>query len=115
MADKEESHDGSPQRIDKWLFFSRMVKSRAVAQSLIASGGVTINGELVEHSSEMVRSGDKIGIALERRDLLLVVRGPGIRRGPFEEACRLYQDISETLGEKRRLTPFERAQRRPKP
>ena len=112
---EEEPHDGSPQRIDKWLFFTRTVKSRSIAQALVAAGCVTINGDVIKHSSRVVRLGDKIGIALERRDLLLVVRAHGVRRGPFEEARELYDDLSETLGQQKPLTPFERAQRRLKP
>ncbi|CAD7047605.1 RNA-binding S4 domain-containing protein [Pseudorhizobium endolithicum] len=110
-----ELPDGSPQRIDKWLFFTRMVKSRSIAQSLVAAGSVTVNGAVARQSSLTVRPGDKVGIALERRDVLLVVRAGGSRRGPFEEARLLYSDISESLGEQKVLTPFERAQRRPKP
>jgi Ribosome-associated heat shock protein implicated in the recycling of the 50S subunit (S4 paralog) len=113
--DEVELPDGSPQRIDKWLFFTRMAKSRSIAQSLVAAGSVTVNGAVVRQSSLTVRPGDKVGIALERRDLLLVVRAGGARRGPFEEARLLYSDISESLGEQKVLTPFERAQRRPKP
>lgn len=114
MPDQMEPPDDSPQRIDKWLFFARMAKSRSLAQALVASGAVAVNGEVVEHASHMIRRGDKISLALERHDLSLVVRAPGSRRGPFEEARMLYLDTSDALGEQPRLTPFERAQRRPK-
>ena len=113
--DEDGPGQGSHQRIDKWLFFARMVKSRSLAQSLIAAGAVTLNGEPVIQSSCQVRPGDKVKLALERRDVLLLVRDGGSRRGPFEEAQLLYSDMSAELGEQPKLTPFERAQRRLKP
>lgn len=113
--DEEGPREGSRQRIDKWLFFTRMVKSRSLAQSLIAAGAVTLNGETVVQPGCLVRPGDRVGLALERRDVLLLVRDGGDRRGPFAEARLLYSDISETLGPQKPLTPFERAQRRPRP
>ncbi|OHV82207.1 RNA-binding S4 domain-containing protein [Rhizobium sp. LCM 4573] len=111
MSEKEPQQD-SRQRIDKWLFFARMVKSRSLAQSLISAGAVTINGEICDQPSRMVKPGDRIEMLLDRRDLVLVVRAPGARRGPFEEAKLLYDDVTPPDRQKP-LTPFERAQRGP--
>lgn len=106
-----EPQNGSRQRIDKWLFFARVVKSRSLAQSLIAAGAVTVNGEICGQSSRTVKPGDRIELVLERRDVVLVVRAAGNRRGPFEEARLLYDDLTRSPDEQARLTPFERAQR----
>lgn len=113
MAAEEEAPAGTRQRIDKWLFFARMVKSRASAQALIEAGSVTINGRPIRHASDVVRPGDNVGLLLERRDVLLVVRSGGARRGPPREARQLYDDLSEPVSAQTRLTPFERALRRP--
>ncbi len=43
--------------------------------------------------------------SLERRDVILIVRLPGDRRGPFEEAKLLYEDLTPPAGETKRLTP----------
>lgn len=106
-----EPQDGSRQRIDKWLFFARIVKSRSLAQSLIEAGAVTVNGEGCGQPSRMVKLGDRVELLLESRDVILLVRAAGDRRGPFEEARLLYEDLSPSAGERNRLTPFERAQR----
>lgn len=111
MTEKEPQDDGSRQRIDKWLFFARMVKSRSLAQSLVAAGAVTVNGEICSQPSRLIRPGDRIELLLERRDVVLIVRGAGGRRGPFEEARLLYDDLTPSPDGTRRLTPFERAQR----
>ncbi|TRL37032.1 RNA-binding S4 domain-containing protein [Rhizobium straminoryzae] len=97
------------QRIDKWLFFTRIVKSRALAQDLVEAGFVQVNGQIVQQSSRMVRIGDVIELKLERGDRVLIVRAPGDRRGPFAEAQTLYDDRTPQQAP---LSPFERAQRK---
>ena len=98
------------QRIDKWLFFARIAKSRTLAQEWIEGGHVSVNGEKVRRSSADIRVGDRLEVLAERRTYLLVVKAPGARRGPYEEARLLYDDESPPP---ERLTPFEQAQRAP--
>jgi ribosome-associated heat shock protein Hsp15 len=113
MASEVQSGSGSRQRIDKWLFFTRMVKSRSLAQTHVQSGLVRINGERCTQPSQMVKIGDRIELALDRRDVVLVVRQPGERRGPYEEAKLLYEDLSPPPDEAKRLTLYEQAIRAP--
>lgn len=108
---EKQPQSGSRQRIDKWLFFARMAKSRSIAQDLIRSNHVRVNGDLVSQPSAQVKPGDRIDLMLERRDLVLVVKAGGERRGPFEEARLLYEDLSPPPDETKRLTLFEQAQR----
>ena len=72
-----------------------------------------VNGERVVQPSFGVKAGDRIELSLERRDVILIVRLPGDRRGPFEEAKLLYEDLTPPSGETKRLTPFEQAIRAP--
>ncbi|RWB03319.1 RNA-binding S4 domain-containing protein [Mesorhizobium sp.] len=82
------------QRIDKWLFFSRAVKSRSLAAKLVVAGRVRINRDKAAQASDLVRLGDVLTITLERRIFVWKVLGIGSRRGPAEEARLLYEDIS---------------------
>ncbi|MCF6115752.1 RNA-binding S4 domain-containing protein [Mesorhizobium muleiense] len=82
------------QRIDKWLFFSRAVKSRSLAAKLVVAGRVRINRDKAAQASDLVRLGDVLTITLERRIFVWKVLGTGSRRGPAEEARLLYEDIS---------------------
>ncbi|ACI57078.1 ribosome-associated heat shock protein Hsp15 [Rhizobium leguminosarum] len=109
MSGETQPTSGSRQRIDKWLFFARMVKSRSLAQSHVQSGHVRVNGERCKHPSQMVKPGDRIELTLERRDVVLVMRLAGERRGPYEEARLLYEDLSPLPDEAKRLTPYEQA------
>lgn len=82
------------QRIDKWLFFSRAVKSRSLAAKLVTSGRVRINRDKATQASDLVRPGDVLTITLDRAIHVWKVVGAGVRRGPAEEARRLYEDMS---------------------
>lgn len=111
MSSETQPGGGSRQRIDKWLFFTRTVKSRSLAQSHIQSGHVRINGERALQPSQMVKTGDRVELALERRDVVLIVKSGGERRGPYEEARLLYEDLTPPPDEAKRLTPYEQAMR----
>ncbi|MCO6188066.1 RNA-binding S4 domain-containing protein [Rhizobium sp. L1K21] len=99
------------QRIDKWLFFTRVAKSRSLAQTLISSGRVKVNGSRIAQPSVNVKPGDTVEVTLDRRDLVLKVVSGGSRRGPYQEARLLYEDHSPPPPPKNELTPFEIATR----
>lgn len=85
---------GDRQRIDKWLFFARVVKSRSLAAKLAVAGRVRINGEKSDQAADAVRVGDTLTITAERRILVYKVLDLGARRGPADEARLLYEDLS---------------------
>ncbi len=82
------------QRIDKWLWFARVTKSRTLAQKLAVSGRVRVNRERNQSASRPVQPGDILTIALESGVRVLKVVAPGSRRGPPAEAHLLYEDLS---------------------
>jgi ribosome-associated heat shock protein Hsp15 len=82
------------QRIDKWLFFARIVKSRSLAAKLVQAGRVRVNREKAGQTAHPVKPGDVLTVSLDRRVVVLRIVQPGVRRGPFEEARTLYQDLS---------------------
>lgn len=88
------SGTGAKQRLDKWLFFSRAVKSRTLAQKLIESGAVRVNALRTDASDHKVGAGDVLTFALKSRILVWRIRDPGSRRGPAPEAAMLYEDLS---------------------
>ena len=80
-------------RVDKWLWFARLAKSRSVAQKLIEQGGISINFCAVAKASQMVRPGDELALLADRGDRRLRVLALGERRGPATEAQMLYEDL----------------------
>jgi ribosome-associated heat shock protein Hsp15 len=82
------------QRLDKWLFFSRAVKSRTLAQKLIETGAIRVNSERTDRSDHKVGAGDVLTMTVQTRLLVWRILDPGSRRGPAPEAALLYEDLS---------------------
>ena len=80
-------------RIDRFLFFIRLVKSRTLAQHVIEEGHVRIDGERVEKSSEEVRQGSIVALPLHGRVRVLRVLTLPARRGPADEARACYEEL----------------------
>jgi ribosome-associated heat shock protein Hsp15 len=85
---------GERQRIDKWLFFARVAKSRSLAAKLVMAGRVRVNREKVDQASYPVKPGDVLTVGLDRRVLVYRILGCGVRRGPATEARTLYEDLT---------------------
>ncbi len=86
------------QRLDKWMYYARVVKTRALAIRLIEAGHVRVNGQRNKTAHKSLRAGDVLTIALDQTIRVLKVRAPGERRGPYSEAQTLYEDLSEGNG-----------------
>ena len=98
---REQPQAAGRQRLDKWLFFTRLAKSRALAQKWIGDSLVLVNGRIVSQTSHALRVGDRVEIrswrGIARHGHTVVVRGAGERRGPYEEARLLYDDLGSRL------------------
>ncbi len=81
------------QRIDRWLWHARLVRTRGAAAALADAGYVRINGARIDAPGRMVRAGDVITVALDRRVRVLKVTGFAERRGPARTVTALYRDI----------------------
>ena len=82
------------QRIDKWLWHARVVRTRTAAAALAASGHVRLNGERVDGASRPVRLGDVVTVALDRSVRVLKVAAFAERRGGAESARLLTEDLT---------------------
>ena len=80
-------------RIDRYLHCIRLVKSRTLAQGVIETGHVRIDGRRVEKPSEEVRIGSIVALPLHDRVRILKVLCLPERRGPAPEARLCYQEL----------------------
>lgn len=80
-------------RIDRYLHCIRLVKSRTLAQAVIDSGYVRIDGRPVEKVSEEVRIGSVVALPLHGRVRILRVLSLPERRGPAPEARLCYEEL----------------------
>ena len=93
---REASDADAPdrQRIDKWLWHARVVRTRESAAGLATSGHVRVNGAKVRAPAAPVRCGDVVTVALDRSVRVMRVCGFASRRGDAEEAQRLFEDLA---------------------
>jgi len=97
------------ERLDKFLFFARAIKSRTLAQKFIESGAVRVNSERTIRSDLKVGAGDVLTMALHERILVWRIIDPGTRRGPASEAQTLYEDLSPPSLPRAERSPYEAA------
>jgi ribosome-associated heat shock protein Hsp15 len=84
---------GRGQRIDKWLWHGRFVKTRSLASRLVADGKVRVNREKVVKPSYTVQAGDVITATVAGKVRVVKVLLLAERRGPPLEARTLYEDL----------------------
>jgi ribosome-associated heat shock protein Hsp15 len=85
-------------RIDRYLHCIRLVKSRSLAQGLIGTGHVRIDGKRVAKPAEPVRVGSTIAFPLHERVRILRVVALPSRRGPPAEARACYEELGPHRG-----------------
>lgn len=82
------------QRLDKWLWFARVVRTRPLAAALVVEGHVRVNAQRVEISAKPVGPGDILTIALERHVRVLRIVAIAPRRGGAAAAKLLFEELT---------------------
>lgn len=85
-------------RIDKFLCFARIVKTRALAQAMAEKGRIRIGGRLVERAHAPVKVGDVLSFAQRGVVRVLRVEALPVRRGPPAEARAFYSELTSEAG-----------------
>lgn len=86
-------NDGQRQRLDKWIWHARVVRTRGDAAALITAGRVRIEGVRVTAPAHPVRAGFVLTITLDGRVRVMRVIGFAERRGDAAAARQLYEEI----------------------
>ena len=94
-------------RVDKWLWQARFFKSRALAADLAEGGHLRINGQPTRKPGHGVGVGDVLTFPQANRIRVIRVTALGYRRGPADEAQRLYDDLDAQQGEDETIAPRE--------
>jgi ribosome-associated heat shock protein Hsp15 len=81
------------QRIDKWLWHARVVRTRADAAALVAAGRVRVNGMRQTAPGHAVKAGDVLTVTLDHRIRLMEIKGFADRRGDADTARAIYADL----------------------
>lgn len=82
-------------RLDRFLWFARLVKTRSQAQAIATTGHLRLNGRAIERAAAPVRCGDILTFATLRGDVRVIrIEALPARRGPPAEAAACYQDLA---------------------
>jgi ribosome-associated heat shock protein Hsp15 len=94
-------------RLDKWLWAARFFKTRSLAQHAITAGRVKLNEARVKPAHEL-KVGDAVFLRKEDLQWQVVVRQLSDRRGPAEEAKKLYVESDASRAERERRGDLRR-------
>ena len=86
-------------RLDKFLWFARIVKTRSAAQTLAEDGRIRIAGRVIDRAHAPVRVGDVLSFAHRGQVRVLRIETLPIRRGPPAEARSLYCELTSEGGD----------------
>ncbi|MGJ3628800.1 RNA-binding S4 domain-containing protein [Sphingomonas sp. MMS24-JH45] len=79
-------------RLDVFLWYARLAKTRGVAQAMAAEGRLRLDGRAVDKAHVAVRVG-VLTFAHHGRVRVLRVEALPVRRGPAPEAQACYQEL----------------------
>jgi ribosome-associated heat shock protein Hsp15 len=94
-------------RLDKWLWAARFFKTRSLAQQAIEAGRVTLNAQRIK-SSHAVKLDDGVSVRVGELEWRVLVKGLSERRGPAEQARKLYEETAESRAERERRMDVRR-------
>ena len=94
-------------RLDKWLWAARFFKTRGLAQQAVAGGRVQLNGDRTKPAHE-VKPGNMVIVRVGDWRWEVKVIALSDRRGPAEEARKLYQETEASRAERQRLNDLRR-------
>jgi ribosome-associated heat shock protein Hsp15 len=107
-------------RLDKWLWAARFFKTRSLAQQAVAGGRVQLNGDRTKPAHD-VKAADMVVVRVGDWRWEVKVKALSDKRGPAEEARKLYDETEasraerERRGDLRRLSPEPGAARKGRP
>ena len=94
-------------RLDLYLFYIRIFKSRNLATKFIISNRLRISGQVTQKPHKLISIGDVLSLPIQDYVKIFKVVDIPKRRGPFSEALNYYEDITplKTQENKVNVTP----------
>jgi ribosome-associated heat shock protein Hsp15 len=86
--------DADRQRLDRWLWHARVVKTRDLAKALIEGGHVRVDRQRETKAGSAVKRGQTLTVTLPSQIRVLKVVGFVERRGSAEVAATTFEDLS---------------------
>ena len=81
-------------RIDIYLYYIRIFKSRSIARKFVLTNRLRISGQVTQKPHKMISVGDVLTMTINDNLKILKVLDIPSRRGPYPEALNFYEDIT---------------------
>jgi ribosome-associated heat shock protein Hsp15 len=94
-------------RLDKWLWAARFFKTRSLAQQAIVAGRVKLGGERVK-PAHVIRPGALVAVRVGELEWQVQVKALSEKRGPAEQARKLYEETPASRAERERRIDMRR-------
>ena len=94
-------------RVDKWLWAARFFKTRSLAQQAIDAGRVKLNEQRVK-PAHVIRISDSLSVRIGDYEWHVLVKNLSDKRGPAEQARKLYEETEASRAERERRANLRR-------
>ena len=94
-------------RLDIYLYYIRIFKSRSIATKFILTNRLRISGQVTQKPHKMISVGDVLTMTINDNIKILKILDIPNRRGPYSESLNFYEDITpiENIQKKQNLKP----------
>ena len=94
-------------RLDIYLYYIRIFKSRSIATKFVLTNRLRISGQVTQKPHKMISIGDVLTMTINDNIKVLKVLDIPNRRGPYSESLNFYEDITpiESISKKESLKP----------
>ena len=94
-------------RLDIYLYYIRIFKSRSIATRFVLTNRLRISGQVTQKPHKMISIGDVLTITINDNIKVLKVLDIPNRRGPYSESLNFYEEITpiESISKKKSLKP----------
>ena len=93
MTEQGQTNDTARLRLDKWLWFARFFKTRTRATAACTQKRIQLDGVVVSKANLTIKPGQIVTFEQGSERRVVQVIALGQRRGPAEEAQRLYVEL----------------------
>ena len=81
-------------RLDLYLYYIRIFKSRSLATKFISSNRLRISGKVTQKPHKLISAGDVLTMTINDNIKIIKVLDVPSRRGPYLESLSFYQDLT---------------------
>ena len=81
-------------RLDIYLYYIRIFKSRSIATKFVSTNRLRISGQVTQKPHKMISVGDILTMTINDNIKILKVLDIPNRRGPYSESLNFYEDIT---------------------